>query len=526
MRRFATLAALIAACASLSPAVSAAQSSPSDSGAAAKKSAVQPEQSVTHGTVTVEGKQISYRAVAGTIILKNDEDKFTGSMFYVAYFKDGADPATRPVTFLYNGGPGSSSMWLHMGAFGPRRATTADHSHTAAAPYKLVNNDYSLLDASDLVFVDAMGTGFSRIIGKDRGGVGKNEDFYGVDPDASSFADFITRFLSEYGRWNSPKYLFGESYGTTRSAVLSNDLENGKDVDLNGVILLSEILSYDLSDVDGPQMNPGMDLTYELALPTYAATAWYHHALPNRPAELEPFLKEVESFAMGPYQQALDQGAGLDSATLRSVAEKMHQYIGLPVDYLMKADLRVNGGEFTKNLLGQDEETTGRLDTRFTGPTIDPLSQEAAYDPQASAISSAYVSLFNDYVRTTLDFGKGKSYRPEIGLYAKGWSFKHRAPGSRFGSNGATNVMLDLAQAMKTNPHLQVLLNSGYFDLATPFYAAVYTMKHLPMERRLQDNISYDFYQSGHMVYAHIPALKELHDNVAKFIESTDNVGG
>ncbi len=229
---------------------------------------------------------------------------------------------------------------------------------------------------------------------------------------------------------------------------------------------------------------------------------------------------------MGPYQQALDQGAALDSATLRSVAEKMHQYIGLPVDYLMKADLRVNGGEFTKNLLAQDEETVGRLDTRFAGPTIDPLSQEASYDPQASAISSAYVSLFNDYVRKTLDFGKGKSYRPEIGLYAKGWSFKHRAPGTRFGSIGATNVMLDLAQAMKTNPKLKVLLNSGYFDLATPFYAAVYTMKHLPMERRLQDNISYDFYQSGHMVYAHVPALKELHDNVAKFIESTDNVGG
>jgi carboxypeptidase C (cathepsin A) len=526
MRRFATLAALAVACTFLSPAVSAAQTKPSDSGAAGKASAVEPEQSVTQGTVTVEGKQISYKAVAGTIILKNDDDKPTGSMFYVAYFKQGADPATRPVTFLYNGGPGSSTVWLHMGAFGPRRVTTADHSHTAAAPYKLVNNDYSLLDASDLVFVDAMGTGFSRIIGKDQGGVGTSKDFYGVDPDAASFANFITCFLSEYGRWNSPKYLFGESYGTTRSAVLSNELENGKDVDLNGVILLSEILSWDLSDVDGPEMNPGMDLGYELALPTYAATAWYHKALPGQPPELEPFLKEVEGFAMGDYAHALQQGAALDSAALLSVAQKMHGYIGLPVDYLVKANLRVNGGEFTKELLGKDESTVGRLDTRFQGPTIDPLSQEASYDPQASAISSAYVSLFNDYVRKELDFGKGKTYRPEVNLWSHGWSFKHRPPGAPFALPIAPNVMLDLAHAMKTNPNLKVMLNSGYFDLATPFYAAVYTMHHLPMERRLQANISYEYYQSGHMVYAHGPSLKQLHDSVAAFIASTDHVGG
>jgi len=524
MRRFVFIAALAAACALLPPSAAAAQTSSPDS-VPSGKAAVRPERSVTHGTVTVEGTKISYRAVAGTIILRNDDDEATGSMFYVAYLKEGADPSTRPVTFLYNGGPGSSSLWLHMGAFGPRRVATADHDHTAAAPYELVNNDYSLLDASDLVFVDAMGTGFSRIIGKDEGGAGDPKDFYGVDPDARSFADFITRFLSEYGRWNSPRYLFGESYGTTRSAVLANDLENGRDVDLNGVVLLSEILSYDLSDVDGPQRNPGMDLSYELALPTYAATAWYHDALPDRPAELEPFLQEVEGFAMGDYAHALQQGAALDSAALRSVAGKMHAYIGLPVDYLVKADLRVNGGEFTKELLGAQESTVGRLDTRFRGPTIDPLSEEAAYDPQASAISSAYVSLFNDYVRKVLGFGKGKTYRPEVNLWEKGWDFRHTPPGAQYPPSVATNVMPDLAHAMKTNPNLEVMLNSGYFDLATPFYAAEYTMRHLPMERRLQKNISYELYRSGHMVYAHVPSLKHLHDAVAKFIESTDNVG-
>lgn len=525
MRRPALPAALAVVLVSTVPALASAQSSKADSSGSGKAAVTQPRESVTHGTVTVEGKQISYRAVAGTIILKNTEGKPTGSMFYVAYLKDGADPATRPLTFLYNGGPGSSTVWLHMGAFGPRRVSTSDHDHTPAAPYKLINNDYSLLDASDLVFVDAMGTGFSRIIDKDEGGAGEPKDFYGVDPDASSFADFITAFMSKYGRWNSPKYLFGESYGTTRSAVLSNDLENGKDVDLNGVILLSEILSYDISDVDGPQMNPGMDMGYELALPTYAATAWYHHAIPNRPAELEPFLKEVEDYALGDYARALAKGATLDSADLKAVAEKLHGYIGLPVDYLMKADLRVNGGEFTKELLGKQESTVGRLDTRFQGPTIDPLSQESAYDPQASAISSAYVSLFNDYVRKTLDFGKDMSYRPETNLFSQGWSFKHQPPGVPYALPIAPNVMLDLANAMKTNPNLKVMLNSGYFDLATPFYAAEYTMKHLPMERRLQANISYEFYQSGHMVYAHEPSLKQLHDAVAKFIASTDNVG-
>ena len=478
-----------------------------------------PMESTTTGTVTVEGRTIKYKAVAGTLILKDKDGKPTGSMFYVAYFKQGANPADRPVTFFYNGGPGSSSVWLHMGAFGPRRVVTADHTHTPAAPYQIVDNDYSLLDATDEVFIDAMGTGFSRVLDKQHGGVGTPKDFYGVDADGRAFAQFITQFLSKYGRWNSPKYLFGESYGTTRSAVLANDLETGDDVDLNGVILLSEILNFDLN-ADFPQINPGVDLPYELMLPSFTATAWYHHKLPNQPAELQPLLRQVEQFAMGDYAKALQAGAVLDAATKQQIAEQLHNYTGLPVSYLLKANLRVTAPEFEHELLSDRDELTGRLDSRFSGPAMDPLAEQASYDPQSAAISSAYVAAFNNYVRKDLKFGDNMVYKPEINVFGF-WDFKHQQPGAPFALPFAPNVMPDLASAMIYNPDLKVLLNAGYFDLATPFYAAVYTMHHLPMPARLQSNIQYAFYNSGHMVYVHVPSLKQLHDNAAKFIEST-----
>ncbi|MGH8427484.1 MAG: S10 family peptidase [Gammaproteobacteria bacterium] len=489
---------------------------------AAPASSVRPVQSVTQGSVTVEGQRVNYDATAGTIILKNKQGQPTASMFYVAYVKSGVkDPTTRPITFLYNGGPGSSTVWLHMGAFGPERVTTADHTHTPPAPYKLVNNDYSLLDVSDLVFIDAPSTGFSRIIGKREGGAGTPKAFYSVDNDAHAFAQFITRYLTENGRWNSPKYLFGESYGTTRSAVLARYLEMEDDVDLNGVILLSQVLSYDISNADDPQHNPGMDMTYELALPTYAATAYYHHKLPQQPKDFQGFLQQVEHFAMHDYADALNAGTTLSDAQKKQIAAQLYQYTGLSADYWVKADLRVNGGEFEHQLLNPDD-TTGRLDTRFTGPTMDPLSQESEYDPQAAAISSAYVALFNDYVRRTLDFKTDLQYRPEYyDNVLANWDYLHSPPGTDSELDQATNVMPDLAAAMKYNPDLKVMLNAGYFDLATPFYAAVFIMQHLPIPQALVKNISYEYYQSGHMVYVHVPSLKRLHDNVAAFIQST-----
>ncbi len=499
------------------------------------------ESTSTSGAVTVGGRKLAYEAVAGNLVVhpKDWDDApqdpaadgrgkeggpeahnptAVASMFYVAYFKSGG--GTRPITFIYNGGPGSASLWLHMGAFGPRRVVTATDTHTKAAPYQLIENPYSLLDATDMVFIDAPGTGFSRVAGKD-----KEKAFYGVDADAHAFAEFISQFLTKYGRWNSPKYLFGESYGTTRSAVLINELENERAIDFNGVILLSQILNFDLS-ADMPTRNPGIDMPYQTVLPTYAATAWYHHKLPQEHADLRSFLAEVERFAMGDYAQALAAGSELDAGRRDAIAEKLHEYTGLPVDYIRKADLRIDGGEFRQTLQIADDLATGRLDSRFSGPLLDPLSQRADYDPQSSALASAYVSAFNDYARKDLHFASQEAFKPSIPLYMT-WDSAHRQPGQppglRSGRQGA-NVMPDLANAMKRNPNLKVQLNYGYFDLATPFYQGIYEMHHLPMPVSLQANIEYRAYESGHMVYAKEASLAELHQHVVEFIEKTDNL--
>ena len=485
----------------------------------------------TQGSITVQGRAIAYQAEAGVLVIHvkdpMDDDpppphdehgnppppSAQASMSYVAYFRGDKEDPHRPITFLYNGGPGSSTVWLHMGAFGPKRVRTAEDKHSAAAPYRVVDNEYSLLDVSDLVFIDAPGTGFGHLRGND-----KEKAFYGVDQDAHAFANFITEFLSRHKRWNSPKYLFGESYGTTRSAALSSILENEKELDLNGIILLSQVLNFD-DGADAPQFNPGVDLPYMLELPTFAATAWYHHKLPTQPPALEPLLREVESFALNDYAQALVAGASLSPERKSQVAAKLHEYTGLPADYIERANLRVNGGEFEKTLLGS-EVTTGRLDTRFSGPTLDPMSKEAEYDPQSAAISSAYVSAFNDYVRNTLKFGDKLVYKADIDLENK-WDFTHQPPGAPFKLPGTTNVMLDLAAAMKQNPNLKLQLNGGYYDLATPYFAAMFELQQLPIEKSLHDNIEMHFYTSGHMVYAHEPDLKALHANVAAFIEKT-----
>ena len=500
-----------------------------------------PADVTTEGTVEVGGQKIAYTAIAGTLTvgatdaqdaqlgldgkpqagsqLALDEPKEPkdaapeARIFYVAYFKKDAKAEDRPVTFFYNGGPGSASAWLHMGSLGPKHVVTSGDQHLPAAPYKLVDNAYSLLDTSDLVFIDMPGTGFGRLTGKDA-----DKAFWGVDKDANAFARFIQRFITKYNRWNSPKYLFGESYGTTRSAVLADILENRMSIDLNGVILLSQIFNF-TTDIDIPSGNPGVDLPYVLALPTYAATAWYHKKLPQQPAALEPFLKEVEEFAMGPYSHALALGTDLSAEEKQQVAEKLHAYIGLPVAYLLKANLRVSGGEFEKTLQDDQDLTTGRLDTRFSGPTLDSLSEGAEYDPQSSAISSAYISLFNDYVRRDLKYGEGQTYLPDALFGSTHWDWTHN------GNTISVNVAPDLAEALKTNPRLKIMVNGGYYDLATPFFAAQYEEKHLPIPQSLAKNIEYDWYESGHMVYVRDESLKQLHDRVAAFIKNTQADG-
>ena len=499
----------------------------------------------TDGSVTVGGANVYYCAVAGILVVhpkdwddaaqanetaaKGDPDDSpkntaaAASMFYIAYLKRGTEASNRPITFLFNGGPGSATVWLHMGAFGPRRVDTADARHSAPAPYRLMNNDQSLLDASDLVFIDAPGTGFSRISGAD-----KEKAFYGIDEDAHAFAVFITDFLSKYQRWNSPKYLFGESYGTTRAAVLVNLLQVDPGVDFNGVIMLSQVLAADLFP-DQPRATPGNDLPYELGLPTYAATAWYHQQSPDQRSTGVPLalLNDVERFAMGDYAAALAAGASLDPATRDAIVAKLHEFTGLSEDYLRRADLRVSPDEFRQELLRDRGLIVGATDTRFEGHALDRMSGKARYDPSDTAIASAYVSSFNDYARRVLKYDEGKSYRPEVDDISDRWSFSHQGPdaadsGPPFDQTG--NVMLDLAHAMKKNPLLKVQLNAGYFDLLTPYFQGKYEMRHLPIPSDLRDNIEYRCYRSGHMVYLAQEALAQLHDNVADFIARTENL--
>jgi len=501
-----------------------------------------PEEVTSTGQVTMAGQRVGYRAVAGTLVVhakgwddvtqrvdtepekpKGEESKpvpkmtkAEASIFYTAYFKDGAPSQTRPITFLYNGGPGSATVWLHMGAFGPKRVVTPGAAHQPSAPYTLVNNEWSLLDATDIVFIDAPGAGFSRIAGPD-----KEKAFYGVDGDAHAFGEFITQFLGKYGRWNSPKYLFGESYGTTRSAVLIADLELHRSIDFNGVILLSQILNFAFYPGHADN-NPGQDVPFEVALPTYAATAWYHHKLGSDvPTDLKALVAEVEHFAITDYALALQQGAALPEADRAAIAAKIHKYTSLPVDYIRRAKLRVTASEFAKALEDTGEMTTGRLDSRFTGPAMDPLEKEPDYDPFAAAVGSAYVSAFNDYVRKDLRFGEGRLFHQ----YAEGankWDWDHHGPGGQVWTGGL-NVMEDLAFAMKYNPNLHVQLNAGYYDLATPFFQGTYEMLHLPIPDTLQANIETQRYESGHMVYAVESQLHAIHDNVASFIRRTSS---
>jgi carboxypeptidase C (cathepsin A) len=496
----------------------------------------QPSEVRSSGMVTVGGQPIAFDAIAGTLVvhakdwsdtdaLEADADKSAGdksgdkntpkpeaSMFYTAYFKQGAPSASRPITFLFNGGPGSSTVWLRMGAFGPVRVQTIDTKHTNS-PYWTVNNDQSLLDVSDLVFIDAPGTGFSRIAGKD-----KEKAFYGVDQDIHAFTDFITQFLTKYDRWRSPKYVFGESYGTMRAAGLSLALQNA-DVDLNGVILLSDILNWDFMP-DDPQLNPGIDMPYVVALPTYAATAWYFNKLGNRPADLPPFLASVEQFATTDYMAALLKGDALPDAEKQRIAQQLAAYTGLTVPYLLKTNLRIEYGAFQKELMGDQALTTGTLDTRFVGSTLDPLSKVASYDPQGSAIGAAYIAAWHNYVRDQLHYTPDIQFKSGIPIYGK-WDYKHQPPGADKPLIMLPNVLPDLATAMKQNPDMKVMVNGGYFDVSTPYFEGKMEMRHLPVPPALLNNVENHYYQSGHMVYVHPPTLVDLHDNVADFIRRT-----
>ncbi|MET0331516.1 MAG: peptidase S10 [Dyella sp.] len=510
LRRY--LAATLTASLLLSPLSGALAADDDDTAAPAKAASVadpavpsSEQVVVTHHSATIGGKHLNYTATAGNLIIRDDKNQPQATVFYVAYTLDGAQPGKRPLTFLYNGGPGSSSMWLHMGSFAPERIETASPQATAPAPYRMLPNPDSLLDKSDLVFVDAVGTGYSRPLGKATG-----KDFWGVDQDLSAFARAITRYVSRNQRWNSPKFLFGESYGTTRSAALVDRLQD-QGMAINGVILMSSILNYAVR-------MPGYDEVYVGYLPSFAASAWYHDKLANKPADLKSFLDDVRRYAAGPYAAALAQGQNLPAAQVDAVAQQLAVYTGLPVDYIKEANLRIDPGRFRKELLRDQHRTLGRFDSRFEGIDEDAAGENPDYDASDTGINGAFVAAFHDYLSSELKFHSDLDYRPTFDEIIGSWDWKHRAAGMRRPLPTAY-VAGDLAHAMSTNPNLKVLSLNGYFDFATPFYITEYDLAHMQLDPALRHNLSFRYYPSGHMIYLNPEALKQVKVDLSHFYD-------
>ncbi len=455
-------------------------------------------------SATIGGRQVAYTATAGTVTVRDDDGKPTASMFYVAYTT--GEPG-RPVTFLYNGGPGSSTLWLHMGSVGPVRVRTDSPAATAGPPFTLANNPDSLLDKSDLVFVDAIGAGFSRPLGDT-----KLQALWGTDADIDAFARGIERWLTINDRWNAPKFIFGESYGTLRSGGLSYRLAQDG-VQLNGVVLLSSIMNYG-------RRAPGLDQDLINYLPSYAATAVYHHRI-AAPADVPAFLNAARAFARGPMAQALAQGQDLPDADRTAIASQMAGFTGLSAKFILDSDLRVDLGRFRKELLRDQRRTLGRYDSRFTGIDVDAVAEAPEYDPSDTGITGAFVGSFHHYLAHDLGFTSAMSYRPTYYSPALKWDFSHHAPGARGG--GATQALadtaLDLSAAMRQNPHLMVYSLNGLYDMATPFFGTEYDLAHLQIDKTLRPNLRFAYYPSGHMVYLNTEALHSMKTDLSRFYD-------
>lgn len=491
-------------CASLSLLATAPAFAQDAPAAAAAVTPAAPD-SVTHHTMTLSGKSVEYTARAGTITLRNATEQPTAQIFYVAYTLDGGGP-DRPVTFFYNGGPGSSTMWLHMGSFAPVRVVTANGQLTGPPPYRIVPNDETLLDKTDMVFIDMTNTGFGRIVG-----AGTPKTFFGVDQDVAAFSQFIQRYITKFDRWNSPRFLYGESYGTTRSAALVNSLQQAG-VSMNGVVLQSSILNFAEDDLFGSDDNG-----YMLYLPTEAATAWYHHALPGSWPSLQALVSEVQTFALGEYSDALAKGDNVPRAEYADVVAKLHRYTGMPEQFIRNSELRIPYFRFQSVLLRNSGTVVGRLDSRFTTKTLDRYADFPAWDTTDAAIDGAFITAINQYLRVDLGYKTPLLYSSDTYDYIQangGWDFKHK---------GITqpDVAPDLAAAMTYNPQLKVFSANGYFDFATPFFETMYTLDHLGIDPALHANITYGFYPSGHMIYLNPDALAQLHDDLDRWYDST-----
>ncbi len=488
-------------------------------GESAAKTKPEPQDQLveTKHTILLDGEEIRYTVTAGTIILKEETEKSgdkageaegekpKASVFFVAYTRDDApDKARRPLTFSFNGGPGSSSVWLHLGLLGPRRAPMADDGELPPPPFGLVDNEFSLLDRTDLVFIDPVSTGYSRpVVGE------KAKTFHGFKKDIESVGDFIRLYTTRYGRWPSPKFLIGESYGTTRAAGLSGYLQERHGLYLNGIMLISSILDFSTARFDA-----GNDLPYILFLPTYAASAWYHRRLPDdlQARPLAEVLAEVKAFALGEYTLALLQGAALPDEDRAGILAQLARYTGLSADWIDRAELRIEIHRFTKELLRDRRRTVGRLDSRFTGIDRDAAGEQHEYDPSLTNIIGPYTAAFNDYVRCELTFESDLPY--EI-LNPRVWPWSYAEHENQY-----LNVAETLRKAMTVNPYLKVFVANGYYDLATPYCATEYTFNHLGLDPTLRGNISMAYYPAGHMMYIHLPSLAQLRADLAAFLQS------
>lgn len=460
----------------------------------------------TKHTVTVNGVPLDYQAVAGTLVLKDEKGKDKASVFYVAYLKEGVtDPGQRSVTFSFNGGPGSSSVWMHLGLLGPRRVLSGDVDNLLPPPHRLVDNEYTLLDETDLVFIDPVSTGYSRPAPDQEA-----DQFHGVEQDVESVGDFIRLFVTRYGRWMSPKFLIGESYGTTRAAGLSGYLQDRHGLYLNGLMLVSSILNFQTA-----RFTTGNDLPYILFLPTYTATAWYHNRLADDlQADLPRALSEAESFATTEYTLALMRGARLGPDQRLSVVKKLARLTGLSPDFIERSNLRVTIHRFTKELLRDQGLTVGRLDSRFTGIDRDAAGEHFEHDPTTSATLGAYTGALNHYLRHELKYENDMPYEILTGLW-ENWDYsKHQ--------NQFLDISETLRAAIAKNPFLRVLVANGYYDLATPYFATDYTFNHLGLPPSRQANVCLTFYEAGHMMYIHEPSLTKMKDDLAKFIRNEE----
>ena len=471
----------------------------------------QDQLSITQHSVTIGQQEIHYTVTAGTILLKEEQEKDSksdgerakASVFFVAYTLDNTgDTAKRPITFSFNGGPGSSSVWLHLGVLGPRCVETDQQGNLLQPPYQLIENQYSVLDQTDLVFIDPISTGFSRVVQGEEA-----KQFHGFKKDIESIGDFIRLYTTRYQRWTSPKFLIGESYGTTRAAGLSGYLQERHGLYLNGIMLISSVL-----DFQTIRFMNGNDLPYILYLPSFTATAWYHNLLDEGlQVDLHQTLQEVEAFAVGEYTLALMKGTDLPEDERQEITRKLVRYTGLPIDYIERTDLRVSIMRFCKELLRDQGKTVGRFDSRFTGLDRDSVGERFEYDPSYTNILGPYTATLNDYLRSQLKFESDLAYEI-LTDRVHPWNYDTH-------QNQYVNVTDTLRKAMTTNPYLKVFVASGYYDLATPYMATQYTFNHLGLDKSLQQNVSMSFYEAGHMMYVHQQSLIQLKKDLSSFIQ-------